>query len=150
MKKGDKIPSILGTDENGILWKSEDFTGSKLIIYFYPKDGTPYCTDEACSLANGYGALLKAGYKVLGVSVDDAESHKKFATELSLPFPLIADTEIRLNKAFGVWKPQKFSGGEYMGTDRTTFITDEHGIVTDIITKVDTKNSAAQILKLNK
>ena len=150
MKKGDKIPEMLGIDANGKKWTAKDFAGSKLVLYFYPKDGTPLCTDEACSLASGYGALLKAGYKVIGVSADDAESHRKFAEEHSLPFPLIADTDLKLNKAFDVWHKQKFSAGEYMGTVRTTFIVDENGVVDDIITEVDTKNSANQILNLNK
>ena len=150
MKKGDKIPEILGVDANGKEWRAKDFAGSKLVIYFYPKDGTLLCTEEACSLASGYVALLKAGYKVLGVSSDNAQSHKKFADEYSLPFPLIADTNLTLNKAFGVWKLQHFSGGEYMGTTRTTFIIDEKGVVDDVITKVDTKDSANQILNLNK
>lgn len=150
MKKGDKIPEILGVDANGKEWRAREFAGSKLIMFFYPKDGTMFCTDEACSLASGYGALLKAGYKVVGVSSDNAQSHKKFAEENSLPFPLIADTELNLNKAFGVWRLQHFSGGEYMGTTRTTFIIDENGIVADIITDVDTKDSANQILNLNK
>ncbi|MBQ7941505.1 MAG: peroxiredoxin [Muribaculaceae bacterium] len=150
MKKGDKIPEILGVDANGRKWTAQDFAGSKLVLYFYPKDGTPLCTDEACSLASGYGALLKAGYKVVGVSADSAESHRKFAEEHSLPFPLIADTELVLNKHFGVWHKQTFAAGEYMGTVRTTFIIDENGIVKDVITDVDTKNSAGQILNMNK
>ena len=150
MKKGDKIPEILGTDADGRKWTAQDFAGSKLVLYFYPKDGTPLCTDEACSLASGYGALLKAGYKVLGVSTDDAESHRKFAQEHSLPFPLIADTDLKLNKLFDVWHKQKFSAGEYMGTVRTTFIINENGIVDDIITEVNTKDSANQILNRNK
>lgn len=150
MKKGDKIPEILGYDANGKLLEAREFAGSKLVLYFYPKDGTPLCTDEACSLASGYGALLKAGYKVVGVSTDDADSHRKFAKEHSLPFPLISDTELVLNKLFDVWHKQKFAAGEYMGTVRKTFIIDEHGIVTDIISEVDTKDSANQILNLNK
>lgn len=150
MKKGDKIPEILGTDANGKKWMAKDFAGKKLVLYFYPKDGTPLCTEEACSLASGYGALLKAGYKVVGVSSDTAESHRKFAEEHSLPFPLIADTELKLNKQFGVWKKQTFSAGEYMGTARTTFIINENGVVEDIITNVNAKDSANQILNLNK
>lgn len=150
MKKGDKIPEILGADANGKKWTAKDFAGSKLVLYFYPKDGTPLCTDEACSLASGYGALLKAGYKVVGVSSDSAESHRRFAEEHSLPFPLIADTDLKLNKYFDVWHKQKFSAGEYMGTVRTTFLVNEEGVVDDIITEVDTKDSANQILNINK
>ena len=150
MEKGDRIPDFLGIDAYGKEWRARDFEGSKLVIFFYPKDGTLLCTNEVCSIANGYNELLKAGYKVLGVSSDNALSHQKFAEEYSLPFPLIADTDLALNKAFGVWKLQYFSGGEYMGTERTTFLVDENGLVDEIITKVDTKDSANQILKLNK
>ena len=94
--------------------------------------------------------MTKAGYAVVGVSKDSAASHKKFADKYSLPFPLIADTEMELNKAFGVWQLKKMAGCEYMGTVRTTFVIDEQGRVSDIIRKVNTKDSANQILELNK
>lgn len=150
MEIGDKIPEILGRDADGNVIKASDFAGKKLILYFYPKDNTPGCTAEACSFGAGYDALLKAGYAVVGVSKDSAASHKKFADKYSLPFPLIADTEMELNKAFGVWQLKKMAGREYMGTVRTTFVIDEQGRVSDIIKKVNTKDSANQILELNK
>ena len=150
MEIGDKIPDVLGLDAEGNEIKASDFAGKKLVIYFYPKDNTPGCTAEACSLAAGYGELLAAGYAIVGVSKDTAASHKKFAEKHSLPFPLIADTDLVLNQAFGVWQKKKMCGRECIGTVRTTFLIDEEGRVTDIITKVNTKDAANQILNLNK
>ncbi len=148
MNIGDKIPEILGHDAQGREIKASDFAGKKLIIYFYPKDNTPGCTAEACSLSEGYGKLRKAGFELLGVSKDSAESHAKFAAKHNLPFPLIADEDLKLNKAFGVWQEKKMAGRTYMGTVRTTFIIDENGCVMHIINKVNTKDSANQILAL--
>ena len=150
MKIGDKIPEILGVTADGNTLKASDFAGKKLVLYFYPKDNTPGCTAEACSLNDGLAQLNAAGFAVVGVSKDSAESHRKFTEKFSLGFPLIADTELSLNQAFGVWQKKKMAGREYMGTVRTTFIIDENGIVEDIITKVQTKDSANQILKLKK
>ena len=148
MKTGDKIPEILGTTADGKVLKASDFAGKKLVIYFYSKDNTPGCTAEACSLNNGLDDLAAAGYAVVGVSKDSAESHRKFADKFALRFPLITDEDLTLNKAFGVWQLKKMAGREYMGTVRTTFLVDENGVVTDIITKVKTKDSANQILNL--
>ena len=146
MKIGDKIPEVLGIDANGREIKATDFAGKKLVLYFYPKDNTPGCTAEACSFRDHYDTMREAGYEIVGVSKDSAASHTKFADKFQLPFTLIADTETTLNQAFGVWQKKKMAGREYMGTVRTTFIINEEGIVEDIITKVDTKNSATQIL----
>ncbi|MEF9924160.1 MAG: peroxiredoxin [Muribaculaceae bacterium] len=146
MTIGDKIPDILGVDASGNILKAGDFAGKKLIIYFYPKDNTPGCTAEACSLRDSYVELIKAGYAIIGVSKDSGASHAKFATKFDLPFPLIADSDLTLNNAFGVWQQKKMAGREYMGTVRTTFIIDENSCIMDIITKVDTKDSANQIL----
>ena len=146
MKIGDKIPEVLGIDANGREIKAADFSGKKLVLYFYPKDNTPGCTAEACSFRDHYDTMREAGYEIVGVSKDSAASHTKFADKFQLPFTLIADTETTLNQAFGVWQKKKMAGREYMGTVRTTFIINEEGIVEDIITKVDTKNSATQIL----
>ena len=146
MKIGDKIPEVLGIDANGREIKAADFAGKKLVLYFYPKDNTPGCTAEACSFRDHYDTMREAGYEIVGVSKDSAASHTKFADKFQLPFTLIADTETTLNQAFGVWQKKKMAGREYMGTVRTTFIINEEGIVEDIITKVDTKNSAIQIL----
>lgn len=147
MKVGDKIPEVLGVDANGKEVRAADFAGKHLAIYFYPKDNTPGCTAEACSLRDGYDELRQAGYEVVGVSKDSQQSHQKFAAKHALPFTLIADTDTTLNQAFGVWQKKKMAGREYMGTVRTTFLVAPDGTVADIITKVDTKNSASQILE---
>ena len=145
---GDKIPEILGTAQDGKVVKSADFAGRKLALYFYPKDSTPGCTAQACSLRDGYTELKKAGYEVVGVSVDSEASHRKFIEKYDLPFTLIADVDKRLVQEFGVWQEKKNYGKSYMGTVRTTFLIDETGTVIHIIEgrKVDTKNHAEQIL----
>ena len=150
MKIGDKIPEILGINAEGAEIKASDFAGKKLVTYFYPKDNTPGCTAEACSLRDGYAELRAAGFEVIGISKDSAASHQKFAAKHELPFTLIADTDLRMNEAFGVWQLKKMCGRESMGTVRTTFLTDENGVITDIINKVNTKDSARQILDLKK
>ena len=143
-------PDFTLNDKDGNKVSLSDFRGKKVVLYFYPKDNTPGCTAEACSLRDGYDSLQAAGYEVIGVSKDSAASHAKFAEKHNLPFTLIADTEKTLNEAFGVWQLKKMCGRESMGTVRTTFLIDETGTVTDIINKVNTKDSANQILELKK
>ena len=148
MKVGDKIPEVLGVDQDGREHRASDYAGQKLIIYFYPKDNTSGCTAEACSLRDGYSELRRAGYALLGVSKDSAASHVKFAQKHTVPFPLIADTETTLQQAFGVWREKKMAGRTYMGTVRTTFVIDEQGVVTHIVEKVNNKDAAGQLLQL--
>ena len=124
MNIGDKIPEILGTDQDGKTVKASDFAGKKLALYFYPKDSTPGCTSEACNLRDNYQALMARGIEVIGVSVDSEQSHKKFIAKNELPFRLIADTEKTLVQAFGVWGEKSMYGRKYMGTFRTTIIID--------------------------
>lgn len=148
---GDKVPEVLGTDENGREISLSDFRGKKLALYFYPKDMTSGCTAQACSLRDGYADLLQAGYAVVGVSVDPAASHLRFKAKNDLPFPLIADTDHRLVETFGVWGEKSMYGRKYMGTMRTTFIIDPDTatILHVIIPKeVKTKIHASQILAL--
>ena len=149
MKIGSKIPENLGIDQNGTQLTASSFAGKKLALYFYPKDNTPGCTAQACSLRDGYAELRKNGYEILGVSVDSEASHQKFIEKYTLPFPLIADTDKKLAEQFGVWQAKKNYGKTYMGIVRTTFLVDENGIVRHIIEGrgVDTKNHAEQILK---
>ena len=148
MNIGDMVPQLTGTDENGNEIKLSDFKGKKLVLYFYPKDSTPGCTAEACSLRDNYEAMLARGDEVIGVSVDSERSHRNFIAKQSLPFHLIADTEKTWVEAFGVWGEKKMCGRTYMGTFRTTFIIDEEGRIERIFApkEIDTKNHAAQIL----
>lgn len=149
MDVGDKAPELLGRDQDGAEVRLSDFAGKRLALYFYPKDDTSGCTAEACNLRDNYQALLAAGYAVVGVSVDDADKHKKFAAKNELPFPLIADTDRRLVELFGVWGEKSMYGRKYMGTFRTTFIIGEDGIVERVFgpRAVKVKTHAEQILK---
>ncbi|WP_108821812.1 thioredoxin-dependent thiol peroxidase [Dysgonomonas sp. Marseille-P4361] len=148
LKIGDKIPDILGINQDGEEVKASDYAGQKLILYFYPKDSTPGCTAEACSFRDNFSELRKAGYQILGVSIDNEKSHKKFIEKQQLPFPLIADVDKKLVEAFGVWGEKTLAGRKYMGTFRTTFLINESGVIESIIgpKEIKTKEHAEQIL----
>lgn len=148
MNIGDKFPEVLGLDQNGKEVKLSDYPDKKFIIYFYPKDATSGCTAEAISLRDNYDTLLNMGYQVIGVNNGGVESHKKFAEKQQLPFPLIADTDLKLCKLAGVWQLKKMCGKEYMGIVRTTFVCNHDGEVTDVIEKVQTKTAADQLFHL--
>lgn len=146
LKPGDRMPEFEVVDQNGNTVKSSDFSGKKTVIYFYPKDNTPGCTAEACSLRDGFGELSSAGYTVVGVSKDSDASHRKFIGKYSLPFTLLSDKSTRMLQDFGAWGEKKMCGKTTVGTLRRTFIFSEDGILERVIDKVDTKNHAAQIL----
>ena len=146
IQTGDKVPDLLGLDQDGKEVKVSDYKGRKIALYFYPKDNTSGCTAEACSLRDGYDELKKAGYEIIGVSKDSAQSHRRFIEKQNLPFRLIADTDTTLQQQFGVWAEKKMYGRTYMGTLRYTFLIDENGVIEKVIEKVDTKNHAQQIL----
>ncbi|EAY31616.1 thioredoxin-dependent thiol peroxidase [Microscilla marina] len=146
LKVGDKAPLFESKDQQGNTVKLEDYKGKKVILYFYPKDNTKGCTAQACDLRDNYELIQKEGYEVLGVSKDDEKSHQKFIDKFELPFTLIADTDTSVNQLYGVWKEKKMYGKTYMGTVRTTFVIDEEGIITDIITKVKTAEHTNQII----
>ena len=144
---GDKAPDFEVTDQNGKTVKLSDYRGKKVVLYFYPKDDTSGCTAQACNLRDNYDDLKAKGYEVIGVSTDDEKSHQKFIQKHNLPFTLLADTEKKVVEAYGVWQEKSMYGRKYMGTMRYTFVIDENGIIQDIITKVDTKDHAAQLVK---
>lgn len=145
---GSKLPDFSGLDQNGAEISANSFHGKRLVIYFYPKDNTPGCTAQACSLRDDYSALLKQNIAVLGVSADTVGSHKKFSDKFQLPFPLLADTERILLELFGVWGEKKFMGKTYDGIHRTTFLFDEAGTLISVIDKPNTKNHAQEILAI--
>ena len=146
LKKGDKLPIFALKDQNGIMHKSIDYQGKKIIIFFYPKANTPGCTAEVCDLRDNYEVLKNKGYNLLGVSADNEKSQLKFSQKFQLPFPLLADVDKKLIKSFGVWGKKKFMGREYDGIHRSTFIINEKGVVTFIFDKVKTKEHSNQIL----
>ena len=148
MEIGQRLTEILGKDQDGNEIRLSDFAGKKLVLYAYPKDSTPGCTNEACNLRDNYQRFLAEGYAVVGVSIQSAQSHKKFIEKYQLPFPLIADTELTLVNALGIYGEKKMCGRVSMGVYRTTFVTDEQGVVQRIFgpKEVKVKEHAEQIL----
>ncbi|NBB88636.1 MAG: thioredoxin-dependent thiol peroxidase [Bacteroidetes bacterium] len=148
LEPGKEAPNFKGQIQDGSEVSLSDYKGNKLILYFYPKDDTPGCTKEACSLRDDFDVLKDKGFKVLGVSPDGLKKHNKFIDKYKLPFDLLADEEKETLQAYEVWGPKKFMGREYEGVHRTTFVIDEEGNVEHIIKKVKTKEHARQILDL--
>ncbi|KOS04933.1 thiol peroxidase [Flavobacterium akiainvivens] len=146
LKKGDKAPQFTAVDQDGNTHKLSDYKGKKLVVFFYPAASTPSCTVEACNLRDNYAELKAQGYELLGVSADTQKKQKNFQVKQNLPFPLLADENKELINAFGVWGPKKFMGREFDGIHRTTFVIDGNGVIENVISKVVTKNHAAQIL----
>ena len=146
LKEGDPAPDFAGVDQYGKEVRLSDFSGKKLVLYFYPKDNTPGCTAEACNLRDHHEELNTKGYEVLGVSADSVNSHVKFSEKFNLPFRLMADTNKEIIKAYGAWGPKKFMGRAYDGIIRTTFIIDEKSRIEKIISKVKTGEHAGQVM----
>ena len=147
LKIGDQAPDFQGLNEKGEQINLRDFSGKKLVLFFYPKDNTPGCTAEACSLRDSYQELRDKNFELLGISVDDAKKHNKFIAKYALPFPLIADTEHIMVNAYGVWGEKKFMGKVYDGIHRKTFVIDENGVIERVFEKVNTSDHAEQILE---
>lgn len=149
LKVGDRLPEFESVNQDGETVRSGDFSGKKLVVFFYPKANTPGCTAEACDLNDNISVLKREGYQLLGVSADPVKAQKKFHEKFGFQYPLLADEDKEVIEKFGVWQLKKFMGREFMGIVRTTFIFDENGICTRVIDKVKTKEAAAQILESN-
>ena len=145
LNAGEKAPSFTFT-ENGQAVRSDELASPHL-VYFYPKDDTPGCTKEACAIRDVWAEFESAGLKVIGVSKDSEKSHDKFREKYSLPFPLIADTEMELAKAFGVFGEKKFMGRVYDGVHRMSFLIDADGVILKAYPKVKPVEHAAEVLK---
>ena len=147
LKVGDKVSDFSSLDQYNNTIKLKDFSGKKLIVFFYPRANTPGCTAQACNLRDSYSELIKEGYSLLGVSADSIKHQKSFSDKFNFPFSLLSDTDHKVINIFGVWGPKKFRGKEYEGINRITFVIDENGLVDRVIDKVKTKDHASQILE---
>lgn len=148
LEVGQNAPAITAKNQNGESISLSDFMGTKVILYFYPKDNTPGCTTEACNFRDNYQSLKKEGFEVIGVSIDGEASHQKFINKHELPFQLLVDEDQKIVNDYGVWVEKNMYGKKYMGTARTTFVIDEQGNIAHIVKKVDNKNASQQIRDL--
>ena len=146
LKIGDKAPEFTLKDKDGNEVSLSDFSGKKVVVYFYPKDNTPGCTKQACAFAGLYGEFQKRGVEVIGISRDSAASHVKFAEKYGLPFILLSDPGLTAIQAYGVWQEKKLYGKTTMGVVRTTFLIDEQGQIEKVMPKVKPDTNAADIL----
>lgn len=147
LKIGDKVPEFTSYDQDGNQVSLSDYSGKKLIVFFYPKANTPTCTVEACNLRDNYKMLQDQGYELLGVSADSQKRQANFKKKFDFPYPLLADEDHTLLNIFGVWGEKKFMGRTFDGIHRKTFVINGNGLITKVIEKVKAKNHAAQILE---
>ena len=148
LKIGDKAPEINSVDQNNQSITLKQFKGSKIVLYFYPKDMTPGCTTQSCNLRDNYQVLLEKGYIVLGCSTDSSVRHVKFIQKHDLPFSLISDEDKKVVKDYGVWGLKRFMGKEYMGIARISYLINEEGKIQHIFDKVKTKSHACDVLDI--
>ena len=148
LEVGKKAPSFNLADQDGVFHSLEEYSGKKLVLYFYPKDNTSGCTKQACSFAELFPAFREKGAEVVGVSKDSVQSHKKFAEKYSLPFTLLSDVSLDTLKAYDVWKEKKLYGKTFMGIVRTTYLIDENGVIIRAEEKVNAGENPANTLKM--
>ncbi len=147
LKEGDKAPQFLGNDQNGNPVSLKHFKGKKLVVFFYPQDDTPTCTEQACNLRDNFMLLKQEGFDVIGISPDDSISHKKFESKFHLPFTLIADPAKKILDKYGVWGEKQMFGNKYLGVHRTTFVIDEKGKIVKIFLRPKVKDHAGEIIR---
>lgn len=148
LEVGTKAPSFNLADQDGVFHPLEEYSGKKLVLYFYPKDNTSGCTKQACSFAELFPAFREKGAEVVGISKDSVQSHKKFAKKYSLPFTLLSDVSLDTLKAYDVWKEKKLYGKTFMGVVRTTYLIDENGVIIRAEEKVNAGENPANTLKM--
>lgn len=146
LKPGDKAPAFSLPDQTGTERALTDYAGNWVLLYFYPKDDTPGCTKEACSIRDGWSAFKKAGIAVMGASTDSVKSHAKFVEKYDLPFTLLSDEKKELVEAYGVWGKKKFMGREYFGTKRWSFLIDPAGKIAKVYEDVKPADHAEEVL----
>jgi thioredoxin-dependent peroxiredoxin len=144
---GDKAPDFTLPDESGTPVALKDFRGRSVVLFWYPKDMTPGCTQEACDFRDSYARLKKAGAALFGVSLDDGASHQKFIAKHELPFPLLSDTDAKVAKAYGVYKQKSMYGKTFWGIERSTFVIDPHGAIAAAFRKVKVEGHVDDVLK---
>jgi peroxiredoxin Q/BCP len=147
LQVGQKAPAFSGVDQDGKKVSLNELKGSKLVLYFYPEDDTPTCTIQACNLRDNYSLLKKNGFKVIGVSPDAEDKHRKFREKYDLPFTLLADPQHKIIEKYGVWGEKNLYGRKYMGIHRTTFVIDENGVIQKIFLRPKNKAHAEEIVK---
>ena len=147
LTNGTLAPDFDLQDQHGSNHKLSDYSGKRVVLYFYPKDDTPGCTTEACSFRDNFVDYKSAGITVIGISKDTVKSHAKFADKFELPFTLLADPDHYVSELYGVWGEKTFMGKKSMGINRTTFLIDEEGKLKEIMPKVNPKGHAEDVLK---
>ncbi len=147
LQAGDDAPNFTAKDQTGADVKLSDFRGQRVVLYFYPKDDTPGCTKQACSLRDGFSTFERENIVVLGVSMDDENSHRKFISKYELPFTLLADTDHSVADAYGSYGEKNFAGKNYMGVMRKTFLIDGQGKIKRIFDKVKVDEHADEVLR---
>ncbi|MDB4324030.1 thioredoxin-dependent thiol peroxidase [Crocinitomicaceae bacterium] len=148
LKIGHAAPEFCSKDQDGNDVCLKDFSGKRVVLYFYPKDNTPGCTVQACNIRDNYSSILGENIVILGVSADDEKKHLKFIEKFDLPFPLLADVDKTVLNLYGVWGEKKFMGKTYDGIHRTTFVLDDTHTIIGIIDKPKNKEHTAEILEI--